>query len=203
MKKIILVITMLAMLCACAKNEAPKNNSTTNTNTAKEETTNTNKKTNASNEIVNNEEDVLYSYVGENDDFDVRVIVTPVTEDYLKTLADEKAGTSSDELQKIMESNPTYKVNVYLTYTGDSLTDLQDVTDPEFHVTFTPTFDAERNSILKEDFVKILTGKEPLIKDLLIPENVSSDLNEKSIGKIVGSSATMKQFNFEIELKSK
>lgn len=202
MKKISLVLIMLVLLSACAKNQ-PSESTDKNQNVANEEvTTNENQKT-ATNEIVNNEEEVVYSYFGENENFEARTVVSTVTEDYLTSLADEAAGVSSEELQTIMEKNPIYKVNVYLTYTGSSLSELPDITDANFKVSLAPAFEAGSSELEKEHFVKVLSGKEPLIKEVLIPEESADLFTEELTGEITGSSETMEEFNFKIELQSK
>ncbi|EGY79516.1 hypothetical protein [Peptoniphilus indolicus] len=194
MKKLSLLLIALILLSACAKNET-KNNS-------KDTTASENKTTQETDKKVNTEEEVLYSYTGQNENFEARAVVTPVTEEYLKSLADEHAGTNSDELQKIMEQNPVYKVNVYLTYTGDSLGELPDMTDVAFKVSLPDVFEASTSKLPKETLVKILTGKEAISKDKLIPESVSSNINESSVIKINAQSKTMPEFNFDIDLKA-
>ncbi|MDY2986073.1 MAG: hypothetical protein SOR77_00420 [Peptoniphilus sp.] len=194
MKKLSLLLIALVLLSACAKNE-PKNNSK-DTTTASE-----NKSAQETDKKINNEEEILYSYTGQNENFEARAIVTPVTEEYLKSLADEHAGTNSDELQKIMEQNPVYKVNIYLTYTGDSLGELPDITDVSFKTSLTDVFEASTSELSKETLVKILTGKEAISKDMLIPESFSSKVNESSVIKINAQSKTMPEFNFDIDLK--
>lgn len=195
MKKLSLLLIALVLLSACAKNE-PKNNSK-DTTTASE-----NKSAQETDKKINNEEEILYSYTGQNENFEARAIVTPVTEEYLKSLADEHAGTNSDELQKIMEQNPVYKVNVYLTYTGDSLGELPDITDVSFKTSLPDVFEASISKLSKETLVKILTGKEAISKDMLIPESFSSKVNESSVIKINAQSKTMPEFNFDIDLKA-
>lgn len=195
MKKLSLLLIALVLLSACAKNE-PKNNSK-DTTTASE-----NKSAQETDKKINNEEEILYSYTGQNENFEARAIVTPVTEEYLKSLADEHAGTNSDELQKIMEQNPVYKVNIYLTYTGDSLGELPDITDVSFKTSLTDVFEASTSELSKETLVKILTGKEAISKDMLIPESFSSKVNESSVIKINAQSKTMPEFNFDIDLKA-
>lgn len=195
MKKLSLLLIALVLLSACAKNE-PKNNSK-DTTTASE-----NKSAQETDKKINNEEEILYSYTGQNENFEARAVVTPVTEEYLKSLADEHAGTNSDELQKIMEQNPVYKVNVYLTYTGDSLGELPDITDVSFKTSLTDVFEASTSELPKETLVKILTGKEAISKDMLIPESFSSNVNESSVIKINAQSKTMPEFNFDIDLKA-
>lgn len=195
MKKLSLLLIALVLLSACAKNE-PKNNSK-DTTTASE-----NKNAQETDKKINNEEEILYSYTGQNENFEARAVVTPVTEEYLKSLADEHAGTNSDELQKIMEQNPVYKVNVYLTYTGDSLGELPDITDVSFKTSLPDVFEASISKLSKETLVKILTGKEAISKDMLIPESFSSNVNESSVIKINAQSKTMPEFNFDIDLKA-
>lgn len=195
MKKLSLLLIALVLLSACAKNE-PKNNSK-DTTTASE-----NKSAQETDKKINNEEEILYSYTGQNENFEARAVVTPVTEEYLKSLADEHAGTNSDELQKIMEQNPVYKVNVYLTYTGDSLGELPDITDVSFKTSLPDVFEASTSELSKETLVKILTGKEAISKDMLIPESFSSNVNESSVIKINAQSKTMPEFNFDIDLNA-
>lgn len=195
MKKLSLLLIALVLLSACAKNE-PKNNSK-DTTTASE-----NKSAQETDKKINNEEEILYSYTGQNENFEARAVVTPVTEEYLKSLADEHAGTNSDELQKIMEQNPVYKVNVYLTYTGDSLGELPDITDVSFKTSLPDVFGTSTSELSKETLVKILTGKEAISKDMLIPESFSSNVNESSVIKINAQSKTMPEFNFDIDLKA-
>ena len=101
-----------------------------------------------------------------------------------------------------MEQNPVYKVNVYLTYTGDSLEELPDMTDVAFKVSLPDVFEASTSKLPKETLVKILTGKEAISKDKLIPESVSSNINESSVIKINAQSKTMPEFNFDIDLKA-
>lgn len=191
MKKLSLLLIAMLLLSACAKNEPKEINNTTPEN---QNTMTTDK--------VDNEEEVLYSYSGQNENFEARAVIKPVTEEYLKSLADENAGTSSDALQSIMEMNPTYRVSVYLTYTGDSLGEIPDISDISFKVSLPNVFDAATSQLDKDTLVKTLNGHEPLVKDSLIPEDVSANINEESVITINSSSETMPEFNFDMELKA-
>lgn len=199
MKKILVVIMAFFLLSACTKKpdnteNSPANNAPQNTTQASNEKTDS---------LVDNEEDVAYSYLGENDNFEARVVVSKVTEKYLTSLADESAGYSSEDLQKIMDMNPVYRADIYLTYIGDSLGEIPNQSVVKFVFDFLPAFSVNTSTVDSDSLMKILSGKEPLMTDILIPEDLSSEIGYSTVGKVTVSSPTLELFNYEFELTSK
>ncbi|WBW50179.1 hypothetical protein O6R05_01065 [Peptoniphilus equinus] len=191
MKKLITLSLLCLALAGCNKANAPANSDDAPTNAP---VTNENANAPATEAVLNNEADIIASYFGSSDAFEVREVYYPATE------ADVEADTTLTETEKseLLATKPTIKAELYVIYTGEPV-DFQDIVEVNFDYTAAPLYSAGTGDLKKEDVIRKLSGGEPLMVTYL-PDDAESELKDVGSTTLTISSAAYPVFNATIEL---